>query len=139
MAVLRPRLVALEALRTTVESRGVFARLSRTRCSAYTTETLPLIVHLKQVIACTIASLYILTLSILLNSACGTSTEPTKSLISLPEGNETKVNDLDQTQLDELCSQAQQAGLDYMEQHQANLCGVTALLAEEQLGMDCDG
>jgi hypothetical protein len=85
------------------------------------------------------SSLYILTLSILLNSACGTSTEPTKSLISLPEGNETKVNDLDQTQLDELCSQAQQAGLDYMEQHQANLCGVTALLAEEQLGMDCDG
>ena len=78
--------------------------------------------------------------SILLSGACGTSTdESTKSIISFPEANDTKVKALDQAQLDELCGLTQQAGLDYMEQHQANLCGVAALLAEDQLGMDCAG
>jgi len=59
------------------------------------------------------------------------------SLVTIPEYNDEIVKNLEQAQLDELCAQSQQAGLDYMERHQANFCGVAALLASEEKGLDC--
>jgi hypothetical protein len=79
-----------------------------------------------------------LALIVLLGFSWGCSEDGSPpSLVNIPDYNDEIVKNLEQEQLDELCAQAQQAGLDYMERHQANFCGVAALLAAEEKGLDC--
>ena len=71
-------------------------------------------------------------------TACSDNTNTVvPNLVDLPGMNDKTVKTLDQTQLDTLCAQSQQAGLVYMARHQSNLCGTAALLAEEMNGLNC--